>query len=296
MRKAILIYNPLSGNRNVPRKLDYIIERFMENDIMLQPYRICNNEQDKLLGILKEEDYFAAVISGGDGTINLVINAMLKDGINIPLGIIPSGTCNDFARSLNIPVDLKRCLDVILSGSTSDIDIGLINNEKYFFNTCAGGVFVDVSYNTSSELKRNLGPLAYYLKGASEVANARPLRLKIQTDTEVLDQDFLLFVILNGKHAAGFSNINEAADLSDGLMDIILVKYCQNIDLVGMFFKALSKDLLSDRNIVWVKTRKCIIEGPGDFALSVDGEKWNGLPISVDFLNKKIKVFKNGLL
>lgn len=291
MKKSIFIYNPLSGHRSVPNRLDYIIDRFMEKDILLQPYRTCCYEEDKLLEVLKGGDFSSVIISGGDGTINSVANTMLRNQINLPIGLIPSGTCNDFARSLNISSDLKRCIDIILAGNTTEIDVGLINGEKYFLNTCAGGIFVDASFTTNNELKKNFGPLAYYLTALGEVANIKPTRLKVTTDTETMENDFLLFLILNGKHAAGFNNIIEEADISDGLMDIVLVRNCPHIELAGLLFRVLSNDFISDRNVEWLRTNECTIEGSGRVALSIDGEDGGGLPISVKFINKLLKVF-----
>lgn len=291
MERAILIYNPKSGHRSVPNKLDYIIKRFMDNNVLIQPYRIDNDDPAKLLSVLRQGDFSYVVISGGDGTVNSVINTILKNSIELPVGIIPSGTCNDFARSLNIPSDLRRCLDIILSGNTAEIDAGLINEERYFLNTCAGGIFVDVSFSTSSELKRNFGPLAYYIKALGEVTSIKPFKLKVKTDTQTIEQEFLLFLILNGKHAAGFSNVIQEADISDGLMDVLLIKNCLNIDLAGLLFKVLSNEFLQDKNVVWLRTKECDIEGSKDVALSIDGEKGKGLPIRVKFINKALKVF-----
>ncbi len=211
--------------------------------------------------------------------------------MDIPLGIIPAGTCNDFARSLNIPNDIKKCLDLIFEGHISQIDAGLINKEKYCLNTCAGGNFVDVSYSTNSDLKKNFGPLAYYLTALGELANLKSVRLKLTTDDEIVEDDFLLFLILNGKHAAGFSNLISDADLSDGFMDILLVKNCPHVEMAGLFFKVLNNDFVNDRNVRWLRTGKCIIEGNGNFNLSVDGEEWKGLPISIEFIHKVLKVF-----
>lgn len=291
MKKALVIYNPLSGNRNVPKKLDYIIERFMDENILAVPYRTGSGRFDGLRDIIRDGDYSFIVVSGGDGTVNTVLNIMLINNIHLPLGIIPSGTCNDFARSLNLPNDLKRCIDIILGGHVAEIDAGLLNDEIYFFSTCAGGNFVDVSYNTSSEFKKNFGSLAYYMKALGEVTSLKPVKLKITTDNEIIESEFLFFLILNGKHAAGFYNVIEEADLSDGYMDILLLINCQPIDLAGLFFKVLGNDFINDRNVMWLRTRNCSIEGSGDFSLSVDGEKWKTLPISVKFINKILKVF-----
>ena len=291
MEKTLFIYNPFSGNRNVAGKLDYIIGRFMEKNILTIPFRLGNDGQDSLATMLKKDAYSSVIVSGGDGTVNTVANMILKSKLKIPLGIIPSGTCNDFARSLNLPSDIKRCMDIILAGKTTDIDAGLLNGQTYFLNTCAGGNFVDVSYNTSSELKRNIGPLAYYMKALGEMANLKPVSLKITTDNEIIEQEFFFFLILNGRHAAGFKNVIQEADLSDGYMDILLLNSCPPMDLAGLFFKVLGNEFLNDRNVIWLRTKDCTIEGSNDFSVSVDGEKWNTLPITINFINKILNVF-----
>ncbi|HHW30413.1 MAG TPA: YegS/Rv2252/BmrU family lipid kinase [Clostridiaceae bacterium] len=291
LEKAFFIYNPLSGNRAVPLKLDYIINRFFQKDILLIPYRISDHDHGRLMDIFEKEDFSRVIVSGGDGTISSVVNLLLKNNINLPIGIIPSGTCNDLARSLEIPHNLKNCLDVILEGHVEEIDAGLINEDTYFLNTCAGGIFVEASYCTSNELKKNLGALAYYLKALDEVTNIKPFKLTVQTESDIIDGEFLLFLILNGKHVAGFNNIVKKADLSDGLMDILLVKNCLPLDIAGLFFKVLSNDFLNDRNVIWLKTKSCTISGSSNVALSIDGEKGSGLPISIRFINKAVKVF-----
>ncbi len=291
MKKVLVVYNPLSGNRNVPKKLDYIVGRFLEKDMLAIPFRMNADSAPNLERILAEEKFEFIVVSGGDGSVNFIASILLNSGIDIPMGIIPAGTCNDFARSLNIPHDMKKCIDIILEGHISQIDAGLINKEKYCLNTCAGGNFVDVSYSTDSDLKKNFGPLAYYLTALGELTNLKSVRLKITTDDEIVEDDFLLFLILNGKHAAGFSNLVGEADLSDGYMDILLVKNCLHVEMAGLFFKVLNNDFVNDRNVKWLRTKKCSIEGNTSFHLSIDGEEWKGLPISIEFINKILKIY-----
>lgn len=291
MKKAVLIYNPIAGDHSIPSKLDYIVGRFQDNDTLIQPYRFFNFEESNLLNILRQKEIDYIVISGGDGTLNYIVNVMLKYNIKIPVGIIPSGTCNDFAYSLDIPSSLEQCLDIILAGNTQDVDAGLINNDTYFLSTCAGGLFVDASFSTHSELKKNFGPFAYYLKALSEVKNRRPFRLQIRTRSETFDEEILVFLILNGTRGAGFSNLIREADLSDGMMDILLIKNCSHIDLAALFFKVLSNDTLEERNVVKIRTNHCMIESDCDMPVSVDGEKGTGLPIEVKFVNKALRVF-----
>jgi len=291
MKKALFIYNPMSGDRTIPTKLDYILERFQEKNIALMPYRLHSVKDKNLTNIFQEEAFDQLIISGGDGTLNSIVNKMLKNKVNVPVGIIPSGTCNDFARCLNIPNYLNDCLDVILEGNMVEVDVGLINNSKYFLSTCAGGLFVNVSFSTHNELKKNFGPFAYYLKALNEVTNIKSFNLRIETENDVVEEESLLFLILNGKHAAGFSNIIKEADYSDGLMDIVLIKSCSHIDLATLFFKVLSNDSLNDKHVYKLTAKSCTITSNSDVGISVDGEKAQGLPLKVEFINKGLKVF-----
>lgn len=291
MDRALFVYNPRSGPGGIAGRLDQIVGRFMEKGILLQPFRIMPNLVDNLSEEIKAEGYSRIIVSGGDGTVNLVVNTMLKAGVSLPLGIIPAGTCNDFARSLSIPMDYNKCLDIIFAGRVIEVDVGLINETRYFIGTCAGGNLVDVSFNTSDEAKRSFGPLAYYFKALGELPALKPVRLKIRTEDEFFDQDSLFFLITNGKHAGGFNNIIKEAEISDGFMDIIILGNCLHIDLPSLFFKVLNNDFINDPKVTWLRTRSCVIEGGSSLPVTVDGEKGEGLPLSVKFINKALKVF-----
>ncbi len=291
MQKAILVYNTISGSHNMPHKLNYIIGRFQERGILLQPYRLSSEGWENLPEVLCENEYSLIVAAGGDGTLNSVVSILLKNNIKIPIGILPCGTCNDLARSLDLPNKLEACLDVILEGKTMEIDVGVVNENGYFLSTCAGGLFVSVSYSTNSELKKNFGPLAYYLKGLSELTNIKPFKLEMQTEHKKIHEDALLFLILNGKHGAGFSNLIKEADLSDGLMDIFIVKNCKHIDLVGTFFKFLANETINSKYIKILQAKTCVVNTDNEIPMTVDGEKGPELPISVRVINKAVKVY-----
>ncbi len=290
MKKGIFIYNPNSGGQDVPQNLDFIIGRFQSSGIIIQPYRL-DSDNGKLLSLMKSTQFDMAVISGGDGTLHTIINMFFKNDIHLPIGVIPSGTCNDFARCLEVPDELEGALDIIISGKTLKVDVGLINNKTYFLDTCAGGLFVDVSYSTDSELKQNFGPLAYYLQGLTQLANISPFSLTVSTPERVIKEDVLLFLILNGKHGAGFSHLLREADLSDGIFDIILIKNCSHIDLASLFFRIMNNELLDDENVISFKSANCTFEAERDVPLTFDGEKAEGLPLSIKCIPKALKVF-----
>ncbi len=291
MKKSLFIYNPLAGKHLISGQLDNIINKFQNKNIFVQFYRFTGTDLNGLIDLLKENDFSSVIISGGDGTLNTIINVMLHHNIHLPIGIIPSGTCNDFARSLGIPKIVNNGLDIILSDKKLDVDIGLINEKRYFLNTCAGGLFANVPANTENELKERLGPFAYYLQALSEMVNISSFPLKIQTEDEIIEEDTLLFLILNGKHGAGFTNVIEQADLSDGMMDILIIKNCSRFDLAPLAFKVLNQGLTDDKCIRKIRTKACTIESKHKLLTNIDGEDGLYLPFSVEFIHKGLEVF-----
>ncbi|HHV28834.1 YegS/Rv2252/BmrU family lipid kinase [Acetivibrio mesophilus] len=290
MDKALLVYNPFSGDRGIIQKLDFIIQRFQQEGILLQPYRIMEGCEKNITSLMTDGSFKFVISSGGDGTLNFICNILMENNLSIPMGIIPAGTCNDFASILNIPTSIEECVDIILRGRTVDVDVGVVDKRTYFLSSCAGGVFVDVSFSTDSELKKNLGAFAYYLKALSEMANMKPFKVTIETDKEVFEDDILLFFILNGNQAGGFHNLMDAV-YDDGLMDIVIIKDCRKIELAGIFYKVISNELPSDKNVVTIRTDRCTIKSSKEIILSIDGEKGPALPVEVRFVNKALKVF-----
>lgn len=290
MKNALFVYNPISGGHKIPQELDYILSSFQKNDILVQPYRMVDVNNEYLVSTLKSGMYDFVVASGGDGTINFVANILLENQIKMPIGIIPSGTCNDFAKCLGIN-SFSESINIILEGKTLECDVGYINNSHYFLSTFAGGNFVDVSFSTNSDLKKNFGPFAYYLKGLSEVTNIKSFDLKVVADEHIVEGKFILFLIVNGKQAAGFPNLLNDADFTDGYMDIILVKKCSNISLASIFFKVLSKESMNDKNVIILKAKKCELSSKTPIALTVDGEKSELFPVSIEFKHKLLEVF-----
>ncbi|TYQ16073.1 UNVERIFIED_CONTAM: YegS/Rv2252/BmrU family lipid kinase [Acetivibrio alkalicellulosi] len=290
MDRGILVYNPKSGDQGLPGKLDYIVERFQRKNILIQPYRI-NEKEKNLYSLIKESDYKFVIASGGDGTVNLIGNIILNQDKKLPMGLIPSGTCNDFASILKIPSALDECIDIILSGSTKKVDVNIVNDNSFFFSSFAGGIFVDASFNTQKELKRNFGPFAYYIKALSEVTGMKSFKMSFETENETIEEEVLLFFVLNGNQAGGFNNIIKDADYTDGLMDIVIIKNCNHIDLVGVFLNVIKNDNLHNKNVIRIKTNNCNIKGPDNIALSIDGEKGCYLPVNIRCINKAIEVF-----
>ncbi len=290
MKKGLLVYNPHSG-KTLSKKLENVVKRFKDNDIDIEPYEF-EADGDLLANALNNSDYDFIVLAGGDGTVNHGVNVLLKNKIDIPIGLIPSGTANDFARCLNISKDVNKCVDIIIKGNVKKVDVGLVNNNQYFLSTFGGGMFAGVSFDPSIiELKKKFGPFAYYLKGLTEMMNVRSFPLKIKTEKETIEEDAVLFLILNGQHGGGFSELLKAADLSDGIMDIIIVKKCMHIDLIRLFLKIFNNKAEKDENLYSIQAKKCSIKIPPEMIIAIDGEKGESVDSTVEFLKEKISIF-----
>lgn len=293
MTKGLVLYNPKSGEQSIPARLDYIIERFQAHDIRLMPYRLFQQENtsEDILELIHTDPYAFILLFGGDGSLNFMANLMLKNGINLPLGVFPGGTCNDFARNIGMPADLEPWIDMVLAGNTRHVDAGCINDQHYFMGNLGGGIFANVSFNTGSDLKKNLGPVAYYLKALDQLPNIEVFDLTVDIENKHIEEKVILFLVLNGKNVAGFSNFFKEADVEDGLIDILLFKNAGPMELAGVFMKTMAGELPGDRHILHLRAKEVRIQCSRQLQISVDGEKGTVLPIKVQCIHPGIKMF-----
>jgi len=295
MDKGLFLYNPKSGDQSIKNKIDYIIKKFQRSGIFLIPFRMFDaTDSDKTLkNLLESEKFSFIVLSGGDGSLNYLVNFLMKNGINLPLGVFPCGTCNDFAHGIGMTDNIDDWVNVITAGKTRTVDVGCINGSRYFIGNMGGGVFAGASFSTNNEMKKTLGPAAYYLKALGELPQIEPFNIRVETGNYLLEENIILFIILNGRNAAGFSNILKQADVSDGLFDILMFKNANPVDLVNIFVKMVSSGLSGDRNIVYLRAAECNLKSDKQIQVSIDGEQGPFLPIEVRCIHPGLRFFVN---
>lgn len=298
MENVILMYNPKSGDTSFRFHLDSFIESFSKKGYIVHVLRSCHKgDMEKYLNEAKLEDCQGIFVAGGDGSVNEAINGMLKNNIDIPLGIVPAGTANDFANCLKIPTDFDECVQVLSKMKIQEVDVGKAS-ERYFINVCCGGLFTNVSQNIDIDLKNTLGKMAYYLKGAEQIYNIKPIHLNIIADEEEYDEDFYIFLVLNSTGAGGFYHIAPSATIDDGYFDLVAVRTMTSIkDFPRMLMSLIKGDHLNDPNILHRKCQHIEIKsdnfGDAFNETDVDGERGPDLPIILDVIPKGLKVFIN---
>ncbi len=293
MKNLLLIYNPFSGDKTFKDNLDHIIEVFEKGDYLVTTYRIFGktNTIDKVLSTMKNIDVLC--ISGGDGTINLCINSMKKHNVNVPLGIFPSGTANDFATFLDLPKDPIKAAKVIVGGITKNIDLGLANN-KYFINVLCVGLFATISQTVDKDLKHNIGKLAYYIKAVETLPSAKkPMRLGITTSEGYFEEDVVLALIMNSKGAGGFFNLAPKSSIDDGKFDLILFKSGKFKDSAKSFINVFKGKHILKEGVAYYQDSYFKLQ-PFDNRFKktdIDGETGPSLPVTVKVLKEDLTIF-----
>lgn len=288
MKKVRFIYNPYSGENAILKELDSIIDMHQEKGYTIVPYRIKKNIN--LIEAMDEIDssYEYILIAGGDGTIDNVVNAMKKRNINLPIGVIPVGTANDFAKFIGMPLDIIECVNQILNSKSTYVDLGKVN-DKYFVNVLSTGLFTDVSQKTDTNLKNTIGKLAYYLKGLEQLPNFRSLSVKITANGKVYNTHMYLMLVFNGQTAGNFK-LATKADITDGYLDVVVFKACHIPELIPLFISVIKGEHLEDSRIEYIKTKEVLIESTEDIVTDIDGEKGPEFPLKVTCVKNGLKV------
>jgi len=295
LRKALLVYNPKSGNSNlILNNFDLITTKLLKKGIILTLYSISRN-YDRLIEILKNEKYDIVILSGGDGTLSRCLTDMYNENIEFPeIAIFPTGTSNDLAKSLNLGEKIEDWINNILNKKSKFVDFGLINGNKIFLSSYAGGLFTKVSYATDKGLKKTFGKTAYYITGIDELKNIKNFDLKMRIDdNEEISEKAILYIILNGKNVGGFDELLQNANVDDGIMDILIVKNIENpLEISKILFDLFNGQLVNNENVRTLQAKKCVIEEVSEeIGVSIDGEEGKNEKVEIEFIRDKLKIF-----
>jgi len=219
-RRALLIVN--TGSRNGATAKDTAVERLRVYGI--EPKcRHCAS-RDELSPLIAEhgKDVDMIVVGGGDGTLSAAAAGVMK--VKRPLGILPTGTANDLARTLGIPVALEDAIRVIAEGGTRSIDVGSVNGEL-FFNVASIGLSAEVARTLTPDLKRRFGKLGYAVAALHVLARARPFRARIVGGGRDVGSLTLQIAVGNGRFYGGGNVVTETAAIDDEILDLYSLEF-----------------------------------------------------------------------
>lgn len=273
MKKMLFVYNPNSGKMQINDSLSEIIQIFSAADyeVTIYPTKAQMDGYAKI----KENDgvYDLVVCSGGDGTLNETVAAVMEYKGDKPfIGYIPSGTTNDFARSLGISNNMVQAAKDIVEGEAKGCDIGMFNG-RYYNYVAAFGAFTEVSYATPQEYKNVLGHQAYVLEGLKSIPFIKPSRLTVECDGETVEGDFIYGMVTNTMSVGGFKNIaGRNVKLDDGLFECTFIRKFEAISDFNKLLTAILNKDAKNPNYFHAKTNHIVIHSEEEIPWVLDGE------------------------
>lgn len=277
MKKLLFVYNPRAGKEMLKPRLSDVLDIFVKAgyEVTVHPTQA---HRDAYYQIKEYEvgKYDLIACSGGDGTIDEVATGMMKRremGKDVvPVGYIPAGTTNDFAKSLHIPRKPLAAADNAVKGVPFPCDIGKFNDSVFVY-IAAFGIFTDVSYETDQAVKNVLGHMAYILEGAKRIFNIPSYKIKVEHDGEVIEDEFIFGMVTNSRSVGGFSNmVGKNIVFDDGLFEVTLIKTPKNPIALQEIIAALLIEQVDTKHMYTFKTKKITFDSVEEIPWTLDGE------------------------
>lgn len=297
--KCLVIINAHSARRNVRNNIDYIKNRLLTKfeivDIVFSEYK----GHIKDLMEANASLYHTIVVCGGDGSIHEAVNGLHNVDSDCILGLIPSGTVNDYARNLGLSKNIDVCLNAILDGEYEYTDL-LKNNNEIGVYVCGFGVFTGTSYETKQKDKKIIGKIAYVLHAINQFFFERNIPINVEIDGEEFELNSSLVLIYNSKSIAGMP-IDGLADITDGKMDAVILydKPNKKKISIGTLFRIFRmflfgvKNIRNSKNVILRSVSNIKITGKEPIIVNMDGEKAEESDVNLSVLHKRLKVYVN---
>ncbi len=229
MKKLYFITNLQSGKNAMRSKLASVIDIFTANG-----YEVTIRTTQARMDACAAAEYACLcggydmiVCSGGDGTLNEVVQGLVRSQTPLPLGYIPCGSTNDFAKTLGLPTDIEEAAKWLVEDPHHFIcDIGTFN-ASYFLYVAAFGAFSSTVYETKQNIKNAIGHMAYVLHGISQLSSIRALHIKIEYDDHIIEDDFIYGMVSNTASVGGMLKLKDFM-LDDGAFEVMLVRKPSN--------------------------------------------------------------------
>ena len=294
MKSAILIYNTQAGRGKIGRNVDRIVSIFRNAGYDMRPRLIAFGE-NPFDGC---ETVDLAVVAGGDGTLNYVVNAMKSKGLSLTLGVIPAGTANDFAGALGMSRNILKAAQQIADGTVEQIDCGKVeqigrgrgkdtHKDIYFVNIFSFGLFTTTSQHTSEHLKHRIGRLAYVIAAMRDLRNLHSIPLTITTDNESFYYQTLMGLVVNGE-TAGRVPLASKSSLRDGVFDCLFLRR-RNL-VLSIFDMVLYILGITTPAIRFLRTSTLTLATCLDEDTDVDGQRGGEFPMRVVCLRGELNV------
>ncbi|MFW6206395.1 MAG: diacylglycerol/lipid kinase family protein [Gemmatimonadota bacterium] len=240
------------------------------------------------------------VACGGDGTVHGVVAGLRNSLDEVVVGMVPLGTANDFARSLGLPLRTDDAIDLIVEGTTRQIDLGAMRRSNtseddsdghLFVNVATGGFGGQVADDVDPETKRTWGPLAYLRTAVEHLRDLQRYRVRLETDEgQVIEKDVYNVVVANGSRAGGNLPVAPRARMDDGLFDVVLVPAVALPELAAVASRIAAGEHGASGRVNHLRTEALRLDAEPAMPFRLDGESVDPGPAELHVLPGALRV------
>lgn len=283
-RKILFFINPISGAKSKLQLEKKIIAKCAGKNIFFDIlFTSADGNYDFLKDKIEKEEISDLIICGGDGSLSPVISSLLNTKINI--GILPLGSGNGLARAAGIPKSIDKAFDIIFNGKASCVDAFLINN-RLSCQLSGLGFDAQVAYDFSRQKKRGLN--TYIKQAFKNFLSAKTWHFEIEIEGRIFNVEAFCVCVANSNQFGNNFKIAPKASLSDGLLDVIILKKTSKpialLELVKQVLsgkiKSIKEKGLHKKNVLYFQTNQLKIKNSSRAPLHIDGEP---TPTSTEF-------------
>jgi diacylglycerol kinase (ATP) len=293
--KLLLIFNPHAAAGRAARLLPSVrseLEAFAGLEVMRTT---GPGMAARLVADTDLSGFDAVVAGGGDGTLFEVLNGLYAHPASRrpPLGLVPVGTGNAFARDLDLmPGDWKKGVQIIRRAEVLAADVGRVttHDDRYHFLNIVGAGLPVSAMTTANKLKF-LGKSAYSLATLWHAMKLRSYPMRIELDGEVIEQESLFVEVSNTRYTGTSFLIAPRARLDDGLLDLTLVSRLSRPRLLRLFPTVYRGGHVDYPEVTTRQARSIRISAPGGMALAPDGEFRGATPVQIECLHRDLQIF-----
>ncbi len=285
-RRALLLRNPKA--RRGQEEIGPVLRRLEDGglDVRVETFEALPEIARDIVRLQEEADLI--IVCGGDGSVSSAGMAVMESGL--PMGIIPMGTANDLARTLELPDDLVAAAAVIARGETRKVDLGTVNGHA-FFNVASIGLSARLAEGLDPVLKKRFGRLGYSVAALKVLTKARRFHATITEKGQAVEVDTYQISVGNGRHYGGGNVVQEDAEIDDGHLDLY------SLEMTNLWKMALMlRSFRSGTHGAWreVRTARCVefdIATRKPMPVNADGEIVTSTPAHFKVHPKAISVF-----
>ncbi|WP_226667665.1 diacylglycerol/lipid kinase family protein [Metabacillus litoralis] len=286
--KALLLYNGYAGQEEIEKSLGVCTSIFSSSVEELIIRKTKKKDDTKNLSHKYGPDVDLIILLGGDGTLHDCINGISSSSNRPVIAPIPTGTCNDFSRSLMISQNIRKASEDLLKGKIELID-GVKVNQNYFINFCGVGLITEASKNITNKQKNFLGTASYIISAVKSLSHSEPFSFTLKIDGEKIAGQALMILVANGR----FLGTNELpfknSNLKDGLGEIYIIKKADLSALKDAFRIKTDRDQsknIDTSAITFMQGSTIKLETEQSLPVDTDGEIHMKTPLSISFLQK----------